>query len=435
MVQMVFDGIGRGNAQWNLAENYLRNNFCNTGGYTVAIRDYYNGLFSFTKSMLLTPGGGIKFLANQPGNTNPIDWYGAEASAGAQCDGVARKLVNDQLADGHWPVFGASGYHNGFVTPWAIIMLNRTVFESGVPVAVAKATPSFAVGGQTITLDGRESFHQDSAKSIDSWQWDFNNDGIWDATGPVVTTSFPVLGSYPVTLRVTDNASPEKDATTTVVVKVALPPLAPTANAGGPYNFCPNTAKWYLDGTGSVNPDQGLSEPGRPGDTIQSYAWDFGNGLFNGASGAQPEVKAAFTALGAGSHLVQLRVTDTTATSFPSSNLGNLSSVAGTTVNVKASTDPACSCVANLAARPKSGKIQLTWTAQAGVAGYNVYRGAVNGGPYLKIGSTASTYATFLDSTVVNNTPYYYVIRTTSVSAVEGCQSNQATATATAVAR
>jgi len=91
---------------------------------------------------------------------------------------------------------------------------------------------------------------------------------------------------------------------------------------------------------------------------------------------------------------------------------------------------PACACIADLAARPKAGKIQLTWAAKAGAAGYNVYRGTVSGGPYLKIATTASTYATYLDSNAVNGTRYYYVVRPTAANAHELCQSNQASAIA-----
>ena len=313
------------------------------------------------------------------------------------------------------------------------MMLNRTVFESGVPVAVAKAVPNPVVVGQVVKLDGADSFHQSTALAIDSWEWDLNNDGVYDASGPVVTAVFPALGLYPVTLRVTDDGTPEKTSTVVVGVNVSFPPLAPTAQANGPYNFCPATPRWYLDGTGSVNPDQGQSEPGRPGDTLQSYAWVLnGNGGSAAASGAQPDVKAFYQAQGVGSYLVQLTVTDTTASAFPSSGLGDLSSVASATVQVRADTDPLCACIANLGARAKSGKIQLTWAHQAGVAGYNVYRGTLSGGPYALIGSTTSTYATFLDATAVNGTTYHYVVRRVAANSDELCQSNQASARALA---
>ena len=101
MVQMVLDGIGRGNAQWDRTENFIRTNFCSSSSSsTASIRRYYYGLFSFTKAMLLTPGGGIQLLANQPGGANPIDWYAAQTTDGAPCNGVARTLVSDQLAGG-----------------------------------------------------------------------------------------------------------------------------------------------------------------------------------------------------------------------------------------------------------------------------------------------------------------------------------------------
>ena len=433
MVQMVLDGIGRGDAQWDRTENFIRTNFCSSSSSSQSsIRRYYYGLFSFTKSMLLTPGGGIQFLANQPGGANPIDWYAAQTSTGAPCDGVARTLLSDQQPTGNWLVHNDFGYHGGFSTAWAIIMLNRTVFESGVPVAVAKATPNPAIAGQIIQLDGSTSFHQDGAKLIDSWEWDLDNDGAFDdASGPFASVSFPALGSYPVRLRVTDNGTPEKVAETTVIVVVNTPPLAPTAKAGGPYNFCPAAAPWYLDGGGSINPDEGQSEahvPPYPGDTIVSYLWDLdGDGLFDDASGKQPDVTAFFTGKGPGSYLMQLKVTDRTATSYPSSGFPDLSDTDSGIVTVLSSTAPGCACVSNLQARAKPDKVQLTWS-HSGAHHYNIYRGTISGGPYLKIGSTTSTYSTFLDMTVVNGTTYWYVIRPANVLDMESCQSNQASA-------
>jgi hypothetical protein len=91
--------------------------------------------------------------------------------------------------------------------------------------------------------------------------------------------------------------------------------------------------------------------------------------------------------------------------------------------------DPAGTCVNNLTARSKAGKIQLTWT-YTGVHHYNVYRGTIDGGPYLKIGATTSTYSTYLDTTVVNGTTYYYVVREADSLGQEQCESNQASAKA-----
>jgi len=429
MVQMVFDGIGRGNALWDKTENYVRNNFCNTGSYTGAMRSYYYGLFSFTKSMLLTPGGGIQFLTNRypVAGANPIDWYAAEASAGDQCNGVARTLVSDQNAGGSWSCHGGCGYHDYFETAWAIIMLNRTVFASGLPVAVAQAFPNPAVAGQTINLSGSASFHQDGSRTLVAWAWDLDNNGSFETPGVTATVSFPVIGNYPVKLRVTDDVG--QTAATTVTVVINVPPLAPSANAGGPYNFCVGT-NWFLDGSKSVNPDNGQHEAGAPGDFIKAYAWDLnGDNLFTDASGVNPNV-TGFVA--PGSYVISLKVTDNTALSFPSSGLGDLSSVASGQVVVRAATDPACSCVSNLVARAKPTKADLTWTWKAGAHHYNVYRGTVNGGPYVMVGSVSApglpNTGVYADFGLTNGTTYYWIVRQAALNGNELCQSNQASA-------
>ena len=442
MVQMSMTGTGRGDNHWDLAETYIRDNFCNSSTSAgSAIRSYFYGLFSFTKSMLLHDSNGdgiaesIDLLQSQTAGVSPIDWYAAQVTEGDQCDGVARTLVNKQLAAGYWTTNNVSSTQYPFNTGWAIVMLNRTVFSSGLPVAVAQATPGTGIAGQTITLNGSASFHQDPAKTIDSWEWDLDNDGTFDAVGVEVTTSFPAVGSYPVTLRVTDDATPEADDTTVLTVLITTPPIAPTADADGPYVFCPQSQPWFLDGTASVNPDEGLSEPGQPGDTIQSYAWELsGDNAFDDAFGPQPDVTAFFTTAGTGDYLIQLKVTDTTATSFPSSNFGDLSDIDSTQVSVKDAADVACACIDNLAARPKSGKVQLTWTG-TGADHYNVYRSTTAGGPYVFVASTTSTYSTYLDTGLTNGTTYYYVVREAALNGDELCQSNEVSATPVARVR
>ena len=440
MVQMAMDGVGRGTVtaplalNWDNAESFMRNNFGNCCGPYTDIRDYYYGLFSFVKSLLLHDSNGdgiaepIHLLQSSTPGVNPIDWYAAEISAGDPADGVARTLVNDQSAAGYWYGHAVEGNQYLFETAWAIIMLNRTVFTAGAPVAVASAAPNPALAGQTIALNGGSSFHQDASKSIVNWEWDFDNNGTYDATGAQVTTSFAALGIYPVKLRVTDNGAPPASAVTTLNVLVTIPPVAPTANAGGPYSFCPNRT-WFLDGSKSVNPDTGNSEPGHPPDFLKLLEWDLdGNGAFNDASGAQPNVTAFFTAAGPGSYLVQLKATDNTALSFPSSGLGDLFSIASAQVYVRAPTDPACGCITNLVAYPKNSLVQLTWPAFAGTDHYNIYRGTVSGGPYLFIGTVPGTDRVYFDRTVTNGVTYYYMLRPAAANGTELCQSNEVSA-------
>ena len=445
MVQMVFNGFGRdlpgpgGAPDWDMTETFIRDNFGNTGGATYAIKDYYYGLFSFVKSMILYPYDGdedpatpdptpIKLLRSKTPGVAPLDWYGAETSKGDPTNGVARTLVNAQQATGVWWGNNFNGEQFPFETAWAIMMLQKTVFESGAAVAVAKAVPNPAVAGQTITLDGSDSFHQDAAKTIDSWEWDLNSDGVFDVSGPFVTASFNAVGVYPVKLRVTDNGTPEKSAETIINVSVTTPPVAPTADANGPYVFCPESKPWFLDGRRSVNPDEGQSElhsPPYPGDTIREYAWDLdGDGNYDDAFGPTPNVTAFFEAQGAGGHVISLRVTDTTATSYPTSTWPDLTST--TTAEVIVS-DVACSCV-TLSAEPLIKDIGLTWDVFA-ADHFNVHRSVTAGGPYTLVGTVPATDPTiFVDHPGILNQMYYYVVRPALANGDEICQSNEVAA-------
>lgn len=418
MVQLSFDGKDVTDPRWISSENLIANNW--NSFISVGDARYY-AFYAFSKAMRLALPNKVTNLSA----TN-LDWYGDNSV------GLARVLVNSQTSNGSWPYDNWPYVGEQTAAAWNIIILVSTLFQSGSPVAVAQAVPNPGVVGQVITLSGSDSYHQDPNKSIDSWAWDLNNDGVYDASGPVVTTSFSALADYPVKLRVTDNGSPEQSAETIVTVRITMPPVAPTADAGGPYTFCPQAAPWFLNGTGSVNPDEGQSEPGMPGDTIQEYAWDLdGDALFDDAFGAQPDVTAYFTGRGPGAYVIQLRVTDTTGASFPSSGYGNLSDTASAQVFVKSATDPVCTtnCISNLAARAKLTKIQLTWTHIIGTDHYNVYRSTVSGGPYTFIGSTTSTYSTYLDNGPLTiGTTYYYVVRPAQLNGNEICQSNQASA-------
>jgi hypothetical protein len=431
LVQMAMIGKGRGDPRWDQAETYLRNSFGNSGDPTSSIRAYYYGMLSFVKSMLLHDSNGdgiaepITLLQSSTAGVPPVDWYAAEVSKGAPLDGVARTVVDGQNAAGYWYGHNYSGTQFSFETGFAVLMLSRTLFTQGNPVAVPTATPNPAVGNQTVTFNGGGSFHQDPARKIVKWEWDLDNNGTFETAGVSVTKSFPLVGNYVATLRVTDDSATPLTATATVTVIVSTPPLAPTANAGGPYNFCPATQPWRLDGSKSVNPDDGQHELNKPGDFIKAYGWEInGDATFNDATGVQPDATAQLTALGVGSHLIQLKVTDNTSISFPSSGLPDLTSTASAQVFVRSAGDPQCSCVANLLARAKPGKADLTWTFRPGAYKYNVYRGTASGGPYSKIGTVAR--GVYADSGLTNGTTYYYVVREIGLDLTELCQSNQA---------
>jgi hypothetical protein len=90
------------------------------------------------------------------------------------------------------------------------------------------------------------------------------------------------------------------------------------------------------------------------------------------------------------------------------------------------------SCVSDLDGQGTAGgrtpaRIDLTWTAQPNVSGYEILRGTANGGPYTMVGT--STGPAYSDRTgLANGKTYYYVIQPQS-SGVTVCQSNQAVIT------
>lgn len=304
-----------------------------------------------------------------------------------------------------------------------------TTAQAGNLIAVAQAAPNPATAGQQLTLDGAQSSHQLEGRNIISWEWDLDNDGVFDASGPAVITSFPAVGQYPVTLRVTDDSATPLVDVAELIVDVTVAPLKPTAVAGGPYLFCPQDTPWWLDGSRSVNPDDGLSSPGNAADRITAYAWDLNNDLnFTDGSGAVINATAQLQNLGVGDHVVRLRVTDNSAAAFPGSGQANLSDTSIAQVSVRDQSDLLCNCIPDLAARPKTTKVQLTWT-DTGAYQYAVYRSLVSGGPFQQIAVTDSRYSTYLDLGLQLDTTYNYVVSARGSNGKDICRSRQISAT------
>ena len=94
-----------------------------------------------------------------------------------------------------------------------------------------------------------------------------------------------------------------------------------------------------------------------------------------------------------------------------------------------ASGSPAAVSLSGTGVAPVQYSVTLTWAAStSSVAGYNVYRGTVSGGPYTKINSSLITGLTYTDSTVVSGTEYYYVATAVDSSGDESVNSNEASA-------
>jgi uncharacterized membrane protein len=78
-----------------------------------------------------------------------------------------------------------------------------------------------------------------------------------------------------------------------------------------------------------------------------------------------------------------------------------------------------------------TAEVMLSWTASQspGIAGYNIYRGTISGGPYTKINSSLDTTTTYNDMAVQDGVTYYYVTTAVNNEGQESSYSNQSSAT------
>jgi len=163
-----------------------------------------------------------------------------------------------------------------------------------VPVEFARPTADFSFSpsapraGDVITYDGSGS--SDTDGRVDFYEWDFDNDGVVDATGMTVTHSFTVGGSTPVTLKVTDNDGVSSSVTKTVAVAINNPPIADFAISP----VAPTTADTITFEDKSIDTDG----------TILAWSWDFGDGATSTVQSPSHKYDAAKT------YSVMLVVTD-----------------------------------------------------------------------------------------------------------------------------
>jgi hypothetical protein len=263
-------GLPASNSRVVNAVNWLSNHWAEFGNYY--------GMYAVMKGMR-TANPEITMVGTH-------DWY-AE---------YARYIVDDQYNDGHWYY----GYGNVLATDWAILILTPSTYR--LPPVADAGSDQTSGPGWPVNFDGSGSFHLDPTKSIVKYEWDFESDGTYDATGMTVSHTYPAHGDYIVTLRVTDDNVPPLTDTDTCTVHITPPPHPPVADPDGPYTGCPDVPV-TLDGTGSFDIDTG--------DSIVSYGWELDMVApydFDDATGPTPQ----WTWASAGTYNIGLKVEDTT---------------------------------------------------------------------------------------------------------------------------
>ncbi len=155
------------------------------------------------------------------------------------------------------------------------------------PVADFSVTGAPAVLGQSVIFDGRLS--RDLDGSIVKYEWDLNNDGVYEVRSASITATsraFGAPGIYPIKLRVTDNRS-----ATSVKTKQVLVHRRPIALL---------TADRAVPNVGDVVGYRATGSYDLDGNGISGYRWDRdGDGVFELNTGTNPYIQTSFATPGA----------------------------------------------------------------------------------------------------------------------------------------
>ncbi len=164
------------------------------------------------------------------------------------------------------------------------------------PVADAGTAQTVTVGDE-VTFDGSGS--SDSDGTIDNYTWLFTYDAAPEEVyGETATFTFDIVGTYPVTLTVTDDDGDIDTAEMTVTVEDVVPPTndPPVADAGTAQTVTVGDEVTFA-GSGSTDSDG----------TIADYTWTF---TYDGETETLNGVSPVFTFEIAGAYTVTLTVTD-----------------------------------------------------------------------------------------------------------------------------
>jgi hypothetical protein len=186
-------------------------------------------------------------------------------------------------------------------------------------------------------------------------------------------------------------------------------PLTGTGAMPGQLTVTPSTLNFGSVVAGTSQSQTGVLSAGSAAITVSSV----------GVSGSQFSVTGISlpVTIAAGSSL-SFQV------AFTPQNAGTASS--NVTFVSNASNSPTVESLSGSATSPQHS-VSLSWntSTSSGVAGYNVYRGSVTGGPYTRINSALDTTPFATDSTVQGGLTYYYVTTAVDSSGRESSYSNQ----------
>jgi len=149
------------------------------------------------------PAAGVSFTVNLQAGVYDYEWFNPDTRSVAETG-----------------VISATGGNQTFTPPFsndAVLYLVR----SGKPVAVINADPVKGFPPLTVNFDGSNSYDTDGG-TIDKYEWDFETDGNIDSTAIATNYVYSDLGSYTVSLTVTDNDNLSRTSTLSIDVVTSI---------------------------------------------------------------------------------------------------------------------------------------------------------------------------------------------------------------------
>jgi hypothetical protein len=167
------------------------------GIYAFTLNDYTEGNsinLNFWDQQLAAPPAGTVFVGLSDFASNSWRWYAADESGHAVTGNIG-SMLNDLnelyvavVAIGEDP-FDLAGVMVGDGNP---------------PVAIPQASSSLFLSDTLIDFNGSASLSYNHA--ITQYEWDFDDDGVFEETGEVVNGKLFAPGMHKVTLRIADQA-------------------------------------------------------------------------------------------------------------------------------------------------------------------------------------------------------------------------------------
>ena len=167
-----------------------------------------------------------------------------------------------------------------------------TVTNVAAPTVTLAVAPSPPAAGQVATFTATAT--PASGHGIGSYAWDFGDGTTQTTTGPTVTKTYSIVGTYVATVTVTDDLG----QTASVSLQFTIVGSGVTAS----FTSSPTDPK-----TSTTVQFNGVASTASAGVTITTWDWDFGDG-----STARTTAATTSHMFGdAGTYVVRLTVTDT----------------------------------------------------------------------------------------------------------------------------